>query len=427
MMELVKTRDLVQHMGKKARAASRELARLNSAARNAGLEAMALEIEAGAQAILNANREDLAEAERAGLGRASLDRLLLNEARISAIARSIREVVGLNDPVGQVISSWTRPNGLEISKVRTPIGVVGIIYESRPNVTADAAVLCVKTGNAALLRGGSEALRSNSALAEALRRGAQKAGLPEDAVQLIPVADREAVVAMAEMDEFLDVIVPRGGKGLIESVVSHARMPVIKHYQGICTVFVDAEADLDMAARIAFNAKCQRPGVCNAMETLLVHEAVAADFYARAAAEFAQAGVEIRADSRTHDILSGLAYPKLRKAAPEDWQTEYLDSIFAAKVVCSVEEAIAHTNTFGSHHSDAIVTANPRTAERYLLEVDSAAVYWNASTRFTDGGEFGFGAEIGISTDKLHARGPMALEELTTYKYVVRGNGQIRT
>ncbi|MCX7869308.1 MAG: glutamate-5-semialdehyde dehydrogenase, partial [Terrimicrobiaceae bacterium] len=374
------TRQLVFEMGKKARAASRALARLDTEARNRVLEAMAREIETDAPAILEANAADLEAAAQAGLGKAALDRLRLDPARLSAIARGIREVAALPDPVGRTISEWERPNGLRISKVRTPIGVVGIIYESRPNVTADAAVLCVKTGNAALLRGGSESLRSNTALAAALQRGGQQAGLPADAVQLVPVPDREAVPAMAEMDEFLDVIVPRGGKGLIESVVRHARMPVIKHYHGLCVVYVDKDADPGMAARIAVNAKCQRPGVCNAMETLLVHESAAVGFYRLAAPEFARAGVEIRADAATREILEALGYPRLRRAEPADWDTEFLDLIMAAGIVPSLDAAIEHINAHGSHHSDAIVTADAAAAGRFLHEVDSAAVYWNAST-----------------------------------------------
>lgn len=421
------TREIVRDLGRRARAASRELAKLSTEVRNQALESMAAELEACEAEILEANRADLAAAEQAGLSKAALDRLRLNPQRLRAIAASVREVATLPDPVGEVIREWQRPNGLRIAKVRVPIGVVGIIYESRPNVTVDAAVLCLKTANATLLRGGSESLRSNTALAAALQRGGQKAGLPADAVLLIPVADREAVPAMAEMDEFLDVIVPRGGKGLIESVVRHARMPVIKHYHGVCAVYVDAAADLEMAARIAVNAKCQRPGVCNAMETLLVHRAAAREFYQNAAPELAARGVEIRADEATLALLESLNYPRARAAEPADWETEFLDLIMAARQVDSLDEAIGHINAHGSHHSDAIVTSDAAAAEKFLQEVDSAAVYWNASTRFTDGGEFGFGAEIGISTDKLHARGPMALEELTSYKYLIRGNGQIRS
>jgi glutamate-5-semialdehyde dehydrogenase len=351
-----------------------------------------------------------------------IDRLTLNTKRLEAMADGIRQVAALPDPVGEVIRDWTRPNGLRISKVRVPIGVVGIIYESRPNVTSDAAVLCTKTGNATILRGGSESIHSNVAIAAALSRGGARAGLPEDSVLLIPTTDREAVKHLCAMDKYLDVIVPRGGKGLIETVVSHARMPVIKHYDGICIIYVDKEADLAMAENIVLNAKCQRPGVCNAIETVLVHREIADRFFATTGRALLERKVEIRGDEASRAALGD----RVKAAAPEDYRTEFLDLIIAAKVVDGVGEAIDHIEQNGSHHSDGIVTANEQTAERFLAEVDSATVYWNASTRFTDGGEFGFGAEIGISTDKLHARGPMALEELTTYKYLLRGSGQIR-
>jgi len=409
-------------LGRRARAAARVLARTSSEQKNQGLLAMADELVAGGGAILEANAGDLARAEGAGLSRAMLDRLRLDEGRLRAMADGVREVARLEDPVGGVIRRWTRPNGLEISKVRVPIGVVGIIYESRPNVTSDAAVLCTKTGNATILRGGSESIGSNMAIAAALSRGAARAGLPADSVLLVETTDREAVKEMCAMDRFLDVIVPRGGRGLIETVVSHARMPVIKHYDGICALYVDAEADLGMAEKIVVNAKCQRPGVCNAVETLLLHRSVAEGFLAGGGRELIGRGVEIRGDETVCRILGDAARP----ASPEDFRTEFLELILAVKVVGDVGEAVEHIEEHGSHHSDGIITANEAVAERFLQEVDSATVYWNASTRFTDGGEFGFGAEIGISTDKLHARGPMALEELTTYKYQLRGSGQIR-
>jgi glutamate-5-semialdehyde dehydrogenase len=342
------------------------------------------------------------------------------------MAAGIRQVAALEDPVGKVIAEWTRPNGLHISKVRVPIGVIGIIYESRPNVTSDAAVLCTKTGNAVILRGGSESIRSNIAIAEALRAGAVNAGLPDHSILLIPKTARDAVRHMAEMDQYIDLIVPRGGRALIETVVSYARMPVIKHYVGVCIAYVDKEADLDMAVRIVVNAKTQRPGVCNAIETVLVHREIAAPFFKKIAPILAGKKVEIRADPDSFHQLSALGYKPLRSARGEDWTTEYLDLILAARTVDNFEEAIAHVEKCGSHHSDVIITRDAARAEKFLNEIDSATVYWNASTRFTDGGEFGFGAEIGISTDKLHARGPMALEELTTYKYVIRGEGQIR-
>jgi glutamate-5-semialdehyde dehydrogenase len=409
-------------LGKRARAAARALARCDTAQKNAGLLAMADALIAHQGAIIEQNALDIEAAEAAGLSGAMLDRLKLNERRLAAMAAGIREVVALPDPVGETMRSWTRPNGLEISKRRVPIGVVGIIYESRPNVTSDAAVLCTKTGNATILRGGSESLRSNLAIAAALREGAASAGLPADSILLVPKTDREAVRLLAEMDAYVDMIVPRGGRALIEAVVKHARMPVIKHYTGLCILYVDKAADLGMASRIALNAKCQRPGVCNAIETLLVHRAIAGEFLASLGPQMWEAGVELRGDETVLQILGERVVP----ATAEDWDTEFLDLRLAVRVVDDMDAAIAHIETHGSHHSDAIVTADASRAERFLNEVDSATVYWNASTRFTDGNEFGFGAEIGISTDKLHARGPMALEELTTYKYVIRGSGQVR-
>jgi glutamate-5-semialdehyde dehydrogenase len=342
------------------------------------------------------------------------------------MADGIRQVAALDDPVGENLRDWTRPNGIRIQKIRTPIGVIGIIYESRPNVTADAAVLCLKTGNAVILRGGSEALASNMAIANALQSGGFAAGLPDFSVQLIPTKDREAVKIMAAMDQFMDVIIPRGGHSLIEAVVSAARMPVIKHYDGICHVYVDSEADLQMARDIVINAKCQRPGVCNALETVLVHRDIVPEFFQLAAPALADARVELVADPAAFQILSSIRYEALREADDTTWRTEWLDLILSVRVVDDLASAIDHIETFGSHHSDAIITRNAATAETFLAGVDSATVYWNASTRFTDGGEFGFGAEIGISTDKLHARGPMGLEELTTYKYLIRGDGQTR-
>jgi len=418
--------DQIHHIGKNARAASRALARLDSKTKNAVLIAMADELIVRLPDILEANAADVAEAEKNGLTKASIDRLRLNEKRIADMADGIRQVAALPDPVGEILRDWTQPNGIHLQKIRTPIGVIGIIYESRPNVTADAAVLCIKTGNAVILRGGSEALASNLAIAKALQAGGFNAGLPDYSVQLIPTKDREAVKIMAAMDQFMDVIIPRGGHSLIEAVVAAARMPVIKHYDGICHVFVDREADLRMALDIALNAKCQRPGVCNAMETLLVHRDIAAEFFQLSAEEFSKNQVELVADPAAHQFLSTLGYPKLREADESSFRTEWLDLILSVRVVENLADAIDHIETFGSHHSDAIVTNDEATAQEFLAAVDSATVYWNASTRFTDGGEFGFGAEIGISTDKLHARGPMGLEELTTYKYLIRGQGQIR-
>ena len=414
-------RAILEH-GQRARAAARALARLDTARKNAGLRAMADALNDGQTAVLEANAADVEDARIKGLSAAMIDRLRLDGPRLGVMADGIRAVAALDDPVGETLRRWTRPNGLEIRKVRVPIGVVGIIYESRPNVTSDAAVLCTKTGNAALLRGGSEALRSNLAIAAALRAGAASAGLPADCIQLIGQTDREAVRLLAEMDRYIDVIVPRGGTALIETVVRHARMPVIKHYHGVCILYVDRAADLGMAVDIAVDAKCRRPGVCNAIETVLVHRAVAPEFLGRLAGAMSAHGVELRGDEEVRARLGEAVVP----ATGADWTTEFLDLKLAVKVVGDLDEAVTHIETHGSHHSDSIVTADAARAERFLREVDSAAVYWNASTRFTDGGEFGFGAEIGISTDKLHARGPMALEELTTYKYVIRGNGQVR-
>jgi len=419
-------REQIHAIGARARAASRQLAALTPAQKADILHAMADELVARSHALVAANADDLARAESNGLTKAALDRLRLTENRIAEMADGIRQVASLPDPVGEILREWTRPNGIRITKIRTPIGVIGIIYESRPNVTSDAAVLCLKAGNAVILRGGSEAISSNLAIADALQAGGARAGLPESAVQLIPTTDREAVKIMAQMDGFMDVIIPRGGHSLIENVVTHARMPVIKHYDGICHVYVDRDADCAMARDIAINAKCQRPGVCNAMETLLVHRDIAPRFFAAAAPAFRAYPVEMRADPEAFRLLAGLGYEPLREADEQSWRTEYLDLILSVRVVDSLDEAVAHIENFGSHHSDAIITADPDAAEKFLSAVDSATVYWNASTRFTDGGEFGFGAEIGISTDKLHARGPMALEELTSYKYQIRGTGQTR-
>ena len=421
----------IHDFGRRARAAARVLRQCPAEQKNHGLRAMADRLFLAKAELLAANALDLEKAKADGLSAAMIDRLTLDPKRIAAMADGIRQVAELPDPVGEIIRDWTRPNGLRIQKVRVPIGVVGIIYESRPNVTSDAAVLCTKTGNATILRGGRESIHSNVAIAAALSAGCADAGLPADAILLIPVTDREAVRVMCEMDQYLDCIVPRGGKNLIEVVVSHARMPVIKHYDGICIIYVDKDADLTMAESIVMNAKTQRPGVCNAIETVLVHGDLAEKFFATTGDALLAKGVQIRGDERTVELLRA-RNPSLRaqqvvSAEFADYRTEFLDLILAAKTVDSVEQAIEHIETNGSHHSDGIVTANAATAERFLAEVDSATVYWNASTRFTDGGEFGFGAEIGISTDKLHARGPMALEELTTYKYVLRGNGQIRS
>ncbi len=404
-------------MGRQARAAAYKLAQLSSDEKNAILREMAAAIRQRVPELLAANAKDLEAGRAKGLSNAMLDRLMLDEKRIEAMAAGIDQVATLPDPVGQVLDSWTRPNDIRIEQVRVPIGTIGIIYESRPNVTADAAVLCFKTGNATILRGGSEALHSNVAIADALAA----AGAPEHAVQLIPFTDRESVAVLAGMDKWLDLIIPRGGKGLIETVVSLARMPVIKHYDGICHLFADAAADQEMAVTLTVNSKTHKCGVCNALETLLVHRDIAAEFIPKAAAALRAKNVELRGCERTRAILAD-AIP----ATEEDWSTEYLDLVLSIKIVDSLEDAVSHINQYGSHHTDVIVTRDEVTAERFLREVDSACVFHNVSTRFADGGEFGFGAEIGISTDKLHARGPMGLRELTSYQYRVRGNGQVR-
>jgi glutamate-5-semialdehyde dehydrogenase len=397
------------------------MVRLSSAKKNAILLAMAETLRNRRELIKSANAIDLEQAAAANLSAAMIDRLTLTDARIDSMVNGIREVAALPDPVGKKIWARTRPNGLVIEKKRVPLGVVAIIYESRPNVTADAAVLCVKTSNAVILRGGKESINSNIAIAHALREGGTSAGMPEGAVQLIETTDREAVRELVQMDDRVDVVIPRGGESLIRAVVQQARVPVLKHYKGVCHIFVDAAADLEQALAITENAKCQRPGVCNAVETLLVHQDVTQAFLPQLEQMARRRGVELRGCAQTRQIL-----PSCEAASEADWPAEYLDMILAVKVVKDLKAAIEHINTFGSHHSDAIITADKRNAKRFLKEVDSAAVYVNASTRFTDGGEFGMGAEMGISTDKLHARGPMGLEELTTYKYLVSGNGQIR-
>ncbi len=409
-------------MGRRARTASYALVKLTTEQKNAILIAMADEIMARQEVILTANALDLTRAEQNGLSTAMIDRLKLDRKRSKAISEAVREVALLPDPVGEKLTDWTRPNGLHIRKIRVPIGVIGIIFESRPNVTSDAASLCFKTGNATILRGGSEAIDSNRALAAALQAGGERAGLPPDSIQLIPFTDRASVEHMAKMDQYIDLIIPRGGKGLIEKVVACARMPVIKHYDGVCHVYVHADADLQVAADIIVNSKCQKPGVCNALETFLVHQDIAVSFYPLIGKRLAEAKVEIHGDPTA---LEHLGVPA-KAATEEDWTTEYLELILAAKTVSGLDEAIAHINRYGSHHTDSIITRDRSAAERFQHEIDSAVVLHNASTRFNDGGEFGFGAEIGISTDKLHARGPMGLAELCSYKYLVDGSGQIR-
>ena len=413
--------DMMRTMGDNAREASRRMATLSTRRKNIALRAMAAAVDTRRDLIKAANARDLEAGRKAGLSAAMLERLTLDDARIDGVIRGLREVADLPDPVGRCLNRRRRPNGLVILKQRVPIGVIVIIYESRPNVTADAAALCVKTGNAVILRGGKEACHSNQALAEALTVGGAEAGLPDCAVQFVATTDREAVRELVQMDDRVDVVIPRGGESLIRAVVEQARVPVIKHYKGVCHIFVDESADVDQALAIIENAKCQRPGVCNAVETLLVHAALAPVLLPRLAELCRRRQVEVRADETARTLV-----PEFKPADEADWWAEYLDLILALRIVPDTDAAIAHINAYGSHHSDAILTRNDASARAFTREVDSAAVYVNASTRFTDGGEFGMGAEMGISTDKLHARGPMGLEELTTYKYVIQGNGQIR-
>ena len=408
-------------MGDRAVRAARELAKLSARRKNSILEAMAAELDARRDALKAANAEDMAAGRQAGLSAALLDRLLLTDARLDSMIKGLRSVVALKDPVGAKISRWIRPNGLVIQKVRVPIGVIAILYEARPNVTADAASLCFKTSNAVILRGGKEAQRSNAAIAAAMQEGGVKKGLPADAIQLVATTDRDAVRELVQLEGRVDLVIPRGGEGLIRAVVEQARVPVIKHYKGVCHVYVDESADADMALSIIENAKCQRPGVCNAIEKVLVHEKIAAAFLPRMAERLRARGVELRGDAAARALV-----PDLKEAVESDWSAEYLDLILAVRVVPDTAAAAAHINTYGSHHSDAIIASQEAAQKLFTQEVDSATVYVNASTRFTDGAEFGMGAEIGISTDKLHARGPMGLEELTTYKYIIQGSGQVR-
>jgi glutamate-5-semialdehyde dehydrogenase len=408
-------------MGRHAATAARALGSLDTAAKNGVLDAMADGIVACGETIAAANARDLEAGRAAGLSAALLDRLALDDGRVAAMADGLRQIARLPDPVGEELKVTRRPNGLVIRKVRVPLGVVGVIYESRPNVTADAAGLCFKAGNAVVLRGGSEARASNAAILEAMVAAGERAGLPEHAIAAVPSTDRAAVHALLEMEDSIDLIVPRGGESLIRAVAERSRVPVLKHYKGVCHVYVDEAADVDMGIRISVNAKCQRPGVCNAMETLLVHEAIADRFLPRVGEALTSQGVEIRGDARTCRLI-----PNARPAAEVDWSQEYLDLILSVRVVASLEAAIEHIERYGTHHSDVIVTADRKAADRFARDVDSASVFVNASSRFADGEQFGMGAEIGISTNKLHARGPCGLEELTTYKYIVDGSGQIR-
>jgi glutamate-5-semialdehyde dehydrogenase len=419
-------------LARQARVASRELAQLTTAEKNSCLLAMAAALEKNADAIKQANALDVDAAAKSGLSSAMLDRLKLDDKRIAAMAKGLREVAALADPVGRILDERVRPNGLKLQKISTPIGVVVIIYESRPNVTSDAASLCFKSGNATILRGGKEALNSNQTIARIMIEAGKQAlaKFPEYAIQVVPVADREAIPILLSLTQYIDLCMPRGGEGLIRTVAECSKVPVIKHYKGVCHVFVDADADLKMAGEIALNAKVQRPAVCNAMETLLVDSKIAKAFLPVIGQQLGEKHVQLRVDPAAGAILkSEISNPKseIRPATEQDFYTEYNDYILNVRVVDGVKAAIDHINQYGSAHSDSIVTKNEAHARQFLAEVDSAAVYWNASTRFTDGAEFGMGAEIGISTDKIGARGPMGLEELTSYKWLGLGSGQVRT
>ena len=418
-------------LARQAKGAARELAKLTTAEKNQCLLAMAEALEKNAGALKQANALDLEVGAKMGLNSAMLDRLRLDDKRIAAMAKGLREVAALPDPVGRLLDERTRPNGLRLRKVSTPIGVVVIIYESRPNVTADAASLCFKSGNATILRGGKEALHSNQLIAQTMIAAGQRTlpNFPVEAIQVVPTPDREAIPILLSLTQYVDLCMPRGGEGLIRAVTDCSKVPVIKHYKGVCHVFVDADADLAMAEEIVMNAKVQRPAVCNAMETLLVDRAIADHFLPVMAARLQEKHVELRADEATCGILKSRLNTedwKLKTASEQDWFTEYNDYILNVRVVAGVQSAIDHINYYGSAHSDSIITKNETRAQQFLAEVDSATVYWNASTRFTDGGEFGMGAEIGISTDKIGARGPMGLEELTSYKWLGFGTGQVR-
>jgi glutamate-5-semialdehyde dehydrogenase len=426
-------REQMLEVARQAKAASRGLARLTREQKDACLEAMADALDAGRAALEEGNALDMAAAKESGLSAAMLDRLRLDEKRVASMSKGLREIAALPDPVGRVLDERVRPNGLKLQKISTPIGVIVIIFESRPNVTADAAGLCFKSGNATILRGGKEAMHSNRLIAELMVQAARKRlpDFPEDAIQVVQTTDRQAIPELLSLTEYVDLCMPRGGEGLIRAVAECSKVPVIKHYKGVCHVFVDRDADLAMAESIVLNAKLQRPAVCNAMETLLVDQAVAGEFLRRVIPKLGEGKVEVRADDAARAQLDAAAASvaglRVKPASDQDWFTEYNDYILNLRLVDGVREAIDHINHYGSAHSDSIVTRNEARARQFLSEVDSAAVYWNASTRFTDGGEFGMGAEIGISTDKVGARGPMGLEELTSYKWLGLGSGQIRT
>lgn len=411
----------VSDKAKKAKTASRALANISTEIKNNALFKMAAGLEKEADKLIAENKKDLTAAEKKGLSKAMIDRLTLNPDRIKAMADGLREVAVLPDPVGEVLRMWRRPNGMEVGRMRVPIGLIGIIYESRPNVTADSAALCLKSGNAVLLRGGSEAVHSNTAIVEMLSKAGAEAGIPEGAVSFIENPDRTCVMEMLKLNQFIDLIIPRGGEGLIRMVSDNSTIPVIKHDKGICHVYVDSKADLKMAEEICFNAKVQRPGTCNAMETMLVHQDMAKTFLPAIIGRMKKAGVEIRGCEKTKAIV-----PDIKAATDKDWDTEYNDLILNVKVVESIEAAMEHIAAHGSQHSEAIISNDYQSARRFQREVDASAVFVNASTRLNDGFEFGLGAEIGISTTRIHARGPMGLEELTSTKFIVSGNGQIR-
>lgn len=416
----------ILQLAQRARQASREARLAPTHVKNAVLASCAEMIESGIDDLRRENQKDLEAGKKSGLSSAMLDRLNLSDKTVKSMTEGLREVAALPDPVDEITHAWRRPNGLEIGRMRVPLGVIAIIYESRPNVTIDAAALCFKAGNATVLRGGSEAFHSNQALAGVFRKACEKHGICADVVQVLDTTDRAAVGALLKLNNYIDVVIPRGGRSLIERVVDESRIPVIKHFDGICHVYVDSEADLDVANDIVFNAKVQRPGVCNAMETLLVHQAVADGFLPGSLKRLAEAGVELRGSDQVQKILQGSGL-NILPATEEDWRTEYLDLVLSIEVVDSMEAAIDHIDKYGSHHTDTIVTRSWERGRRFLREVDSATVLVNASTRFSDGQQFGLGAEIGISTDKLHARGPMGLTDLVCTKFVVSGDGQVRT
>jgi glutamate-5-semialdehyde dehydrogenase len=422
MKKIEDVREGVKAIAERAKNASRSLAALSTGLKNQALIEMADHLEENQHWLIAENRKDISAGEKAGLSRPMMDRLQLTQSVIRGMSEGLREVARLSDPVGEVVKMWERPNGLRVGRMRIPIGVIGIIYESRPNVTSDAAGLCLKSGNCVILRGGSEAFHSNQAIGQVLRQVLVRLKIPEDAIQIVPFTGREAIREMLQREDQIDLIIPRGGEDLIRFVTNHSRIPVIKHYKGVCHIFIDESADPEMATRICLNAKVQKPGVCNAMESLLVHEKVARPLLKKIGKALRNEGVELRGCPKTRKIL-----PTIKEAVEDDWYREYLDLILSIKVVSGIDEAMEHIALYGSSHTDSILTSNYQNAERFVREVNSSCVLVNASTRFNDGFELGLGAEIGISTSKLHAFGPMGLEELTTTKFIVHGSGQIRS